>query len=126
MEAAFAGLVMGLVSGVSGAGELNVENGQPVWSSATCSRPAAPQVDRADAQALNASTIGYNRYVAAIDRYNQCLRDEADNDLRSLRESINDSVGALQAAVIAEADAVQAALNAPRGPDEPVAEADSQ
>lgn len=120
---ALAGLVMGVAGiGSSGAGELNVENGQPVWSSTLCIRPAAPQVDKADAQALNASIVRYNRYVTAVDQYNRCLRDEADGDLRSLRESINDGVRTLQAAAIADADGVQEAINAPRGPEEPATE----
>lgn len=107
----------------AGAGELNVENGQPVWSSVSCIQPVPSQVDKADAQTLNESINRYNRFVAAVDQYNRCLRDEADSDLVGLRQAVNDSVRALQDQAIAEAAAVRAAINAPRGPDEPAAEA---
>ena len=106
----------------AGAGELDVEDGQPVWSSTTCIQPVPSQVDRADAQTLNESINRYNRFVAAVDQYNRCLRDEADSDLVGLRQAVNDSVRALQEQAIAGAAGVRAAINAPRGADEPAAE----
>ena len=96
------------------AGELTGQGGDQRWRSSECILPVAPQVDKADAQALNASINRYNRYVAAVDQYNRCLRAEADADIARLSSVINGDVLALQEEAVAAAEAVRQAVATPR------------
>ncbi len=100
------------------AGELTGQGSGRSWVSAECIQPVAPDVDKTDAQALNASIIRYNRFVAAVDQYNRCLRTEADADILRLRNVINGDVEALQKAAIAATEAVREAVAQPRDPSE--------
>jgi hypothetical protein len=63
-------------------------------------------VDRTDAQSLNASIVRYNAYVAEVERYDACVRAEAERDL----QAIQDGYQAAQAEAHGEADAAR-----PRG-----------
>lgn len=100
------------------AGELDLQGSTPSWESTACIQPVAPTIDKTDATALNASINRYNRFVAAVDQYNRCLRAEADTDIARFSKVINDEVQRLQAAAIADAEAVRADVAAPRDPSE--------
>ena len=104
---------LGVVGGAA-AGELTGSGGSQGWTSTACLQPVAPDIDKTDAAALNASINRYNRFVAAVDQYNRCLRSEADADISTIRNMINDEVRALQEVAIRDAEALRAAVATPR------------
>ena len=71
---------------------------------------AGAGVNRDDAQTLNQSIIGFNRFVDLVDAYNRCLSQEAARDVEALAGVINDSVRNLQDEAIAGVEVQRADL----------------
>ena len=84
------------------AGELSAGN----WRPTGCGKPIPPAIARDDTVTLNESVLRYNDYIAEVRRYDECLRAEADRDMRSIANGYEQ----LQADVLREADAAR-----PRG-----------
>lgn len=92
------------------AGEVRQQDGREIWVSQACELPLTPAVERDDAQALNQSINRYNRYVEAVDAYNQCLSQEAARDIERLAGVVNQSARHLQDEAIAGVEVERAAL----------------
>ena len=103
-------MTMLVAIGSSEAGEVRQQGGREVWISQACERPLAPAVEKGDAQALNQSVNRYNRYVAVVDDYNQCLSEEAARDIERFVGLVNESVRSLQDEAIAGVEVERAAL----------------
>ncbi|MHA1566419.1 MAG: hypothetical protein ACTSX7_13990 [Alphaproteobacteria bacterium] len=91
-------------------GEIKQQNGRQIWVSEACEPPLAPAVNRDDAQGLNQSIIGFNRFVGLVDAYNQCLSQEAARDVEAFVGVVNNSVRDLQDEAIAGVEVERAAL----------------
>ena len=83
----------GLAAAPALAGDLTLRAGQGTWQPTECRMPTAPIGTFADAQALNAAQTAL---VQAVDRYNLCLRNEAERDMQRANRIVIDRVGELQ------------------------------
>ncbi|MFA4995420.1 MAG: hypothetical protein WC521_09000 [Bdellovibrionales bacterium] len=77
----------------SDAGNLTLENNQPIWHSAKCVRPAPPEsILNADPETsgekMNAMILDYNAYVHAAQAYMTCVSRESENDQMNIGQAI--------------------------------------
>lgn len=82
------------------AGELTMRDGQGAWRSTECTMPVGAVGPFPDAQSLNAAQTAL---VQAVDRYNLCLRNEAERDMQRANQIIIDRVARLQSEALAVA-----------------------
>ncbi len=100
------------------AGNLDFANGEAVWHSSRCPKPAAPKADgkvtsETRGNDLNAMIAERNAFADAVQTYMNCVSSEAENDQAVIGQGI--SAGAQK-----EIDAARAELDqlygAPRAP----------
>ena len=105
-----------VVSGTAMAGNLTTANGKTDWQSTACPEPAEPASwlavrNETHAGDMNTLMEAYNNYVDQMQKYMNCVSDEADTDAGATSQSIIDSaqgtIGTAQKKVTSLYDALQ-------------------
>ncbi|GEM_PF-1480106 len=81
-----------LLSGMAFAGSLNTTDIGPGmdWKTHACIKPAPPPVPSiTDAKSYGTAIKVYNAYVKMVNEYIKCVNNEAQQDAKSVIESIN-------------------------------------
>ena len=103
-----------LGSAVAVAGEVSYADGVGSWASTGCTRPATPVFTPGDATALNQFVLEYNAFAGAVERYNDCLRAEAERDMAGANDAVQRALTAAQSDIIREATELREQLTRAR------------
>lgn len=72
------------------------------WNSTDCSRPSKPSFYVYDVDSYNRAVREYNSYVAQADAYLSCVQNEAESDLVTFRQILENSLSNISSDVSGE------------------------